>query len=137
MAFIIIQGDKEGDFMNLDERAAQSYGFKNMDEAIDHELTKNPELRKVFEEYPEKRELYKQKIIDSYNESGGYSEEEKNKRCKFCKTCLFSHGEPPFADLPEKSYCMIYTRESTTGKPKAVYYDGARCEYYANEEDAE
>lgn len=51
----------------------------------------------------------------------------------YCKTCIFSHGEPPFADLPEKAYCAIYERGKTSGKPDDVYYDGAECLYY--EED--
>ncbi len=49
---------------------------------------------------------------------------------KYCKTCMFSHGEPPFADLPEKSYCMIFDRASGKQKPSEVYYDGKPCEYY-------
>ena len=48
---------------------------------------------------------------------------------KFCKSCAFAHGEPPFADLPEKAYCEIYQR-GTTGKPPDVYYDGAKCDFY-------
>ncbi len=49
---------------------------------------------------------------------------------KHCKTCAFSHGEPPFADLPEKAYCMVYARENGISKPNDVYFDGAECEFY-------
>ena len=49
---------------------------------------------------------------------------------KYCKTCIFSHGKPPFEDLPTKAYCAIYKRGETNGKPAAVYYDGAECEFY-------
>lgn len=51
----------------------------------------------------------------------------------FCKTCIFAHGDPPFADIPEKSYCRIFTRESGKQKPPDVYYNGAECEYYEQE----
>lgn len=54
---------------------------------------------------------------------------------EFCKTCIFRHGKPPFADLPTKAYCMIYSEESGNKKPDAVYFNGARCEYYSNEEE--
>lgn len=47
-----------------------------------------------------------------------------------CKTCLFSHGNPPFEDAPEKKYCMIYSRDEGEQKPPEVYFDGEDCEYY-------
>lgn len=49
---------------------------------------------------------------------------------KFCKTCIFSKGDPPFEDRPEKAYCMIYSREQGVGKPYDVYYEGGLCEFY-------
>jgi hypothetical protein len=52
---------------------------------------------------------------------------------KQCKTCVFSHGEPPFADAPEKRYCMVFSRESGNRKPNDVYYDGAECVAYEEE----
>lgn len=54
---------------------------------------------------------------------------------KYCETCIFAYGNPPFADLPQKRYCMIYTRENGARKPNEVYYDGKTCEFY--EEDTE
>lgn len=53
-----------------------------LDLLIDKELAKNPELKRLFAEHPEKRELYKQKLIDSESsENGGlhlrYLEETK------------------------------------------------------------
>lgn len=51
----------------------------------------------------------------------------------YCKTCIFAHGNPPFEDLPEKSYCRIYTRAKNIQKPPDVYYEGAECEYYEKE----
>lgn len=52
---------------------------------------------------------------------------------KYCKTCRFSHGKPPFEDAPEKSYCMIYSKDDGERKPPEVYYEGAKCEYYEKE----
>ncbi len=49
---------------------------------------------------------------------------------KYCKTCMFSHGEPPFEDLPEKAYCEIYSRDEGIQKPDEVYFDGKECEFY-------
>lgn len=49
---------------------------------------------------------------------------------KFCQTCRFSRGKPPFEDAPEKAYCMIYSRDEGETKPPEVYYDGAECEFY-------
>ena len=49
---------------------------------------------------------------------------------KKCRKCRFSRGNPPFEDSPEKSYCMIYSRDSGEQKPPEVYYDGGDCEYY-------
>ena len=48
----------------------------------------------------------------------------------YCKTCIFAHGEPPFADLPEKVHCKIYRREEGRSKPDEVYYDGKFCDFY-------
>lgn len=56
---------------------------KWLDLKIEQEIEKNPELKKVFEKHPEKRELYKQKLIDSDAENDGlhlrYLEEQKKK----------------------------------------------------------
>jgi hypothetical protein len=49
---------------------------------------------------------------------------------KQCKSCRFSHGKPPFEDAPEKSYCMIYSRDDGEQKPDDVYYHGGDCEFY-------
>lgn len=52
---------------------------------------------------------------------------------KYCKTCVFANGQPPYEDSPKKRYCMIYTRESGNRKPNGVYYDGEECPAYENE----
>lgn len=49
---------------------------------------------------------------------------------KWCKTCRFARGEPPFEDAPEKGHCMIYSRGEGESKPDDVYFDGAECEFY-------
>lgn len=101
------------------------------DEMFKHEIARNPEFAKFFEEHPERKELYKQKVMDSSNEIWGCRTIDP----KYCMTCAFKHGDPPFADLPEKAYCAIYTRESGVQKPPNVYYDGGLCEYYQNENE--
>lgn len=104
---------KEGDLVTLDEK-------------VEREIEKNPELRKIFEKHPERKELYKQKILDSEHATFGC----KKINPKFCKMCIFSKGDPPFEDRPEKAYCMIYSREQGVGKPYDVYYEGGLCEFY-------
>ena len=47
---------------------------------------------------------------------------------KACIGCMFSEGEPPFADAPDKCSCMIYAYPRT--KPDSVYLDGKKCKYH-------
>jgi hypothetical protein len=49
---------------------------------------------------------------------------------KACLSCMFAHGEAPWADSPLKSNCMIFERDEGKDKPPEVYFDGADCEYY-------
>ena len=42
-----------------------------IDERIEQEIKRNPELAKVFKEHPERKEMYKQKILESENEAWG------------------------------------------------------------------
>ncbi len=101
----------------------------NYEKKLDKILETNKELREVFEKHPERRELYIQKM----KESEGDVLASRKINPAFCKSCVFSHGKPPFADMPEKAYCEIYNRETTTGKPPDVYYEGAECEFYIKE----
>ena len=67
------------------------------------------------------------------NESNLHQNESAGFKCGNpvkCRTCRFAHGDSPFENSPEKSYCMIYSRESGEQKPPDVYYDGGDCEYY-------
>ena len=98
----------------------------NYEEKLEKTLENNAELKKVFDEHPERKELYLQKMKEAENESWGCG----SINPKFCQSCMFSHGEAPFADAPEKAYCMIYNHENGEGKPPEVYYDGKECEYY-------
>jgi hypothetical protein len=52
---------------------------------------------------------------------------------KACQTCLFAHGEPPWADSPDKGNCMIYEPDDLGDKPTDVLFHGAPCEYYEAE----
>lgn len=49
-----------------------------------------------------------------------------------CETCMFSHGEPPYADLPAKANCQVLTYESGRVKPEDVYFHGADCPYHSD-----
>jgi hypothetical protein len=49
-----------------------------------------------------------------------------------CETCMFSHGEPPYADLPGKANCQVFTYESGLVKPEDVYFYGADCPYHSD-----
>ena len=97
-----------------------------IDERIEQEIKRNPELAKVFKEHPERKEMYKQKILESENETWGC----RRINPKWCQTCRFAHGKPPFEDLPNKAYCMIYSKDDSNGKPPEVYYDGEECDFY-------
>jgi hypothetical protein len=52
---------------------------------------------------------------------------------KACQTCMFAHGEPPWADTPLKGNCLIYERDAGENKPADVSFHGAPCEYYEAE----
>ena len=73
-------------------------------------------------------EALKKKFEESKNEQWGCN----TINPKYCKTCIFSHGQPPFEDAPEKSCCMIYSNERGLTKPDNVYYEGGLCEYHNN-----
>ena len=101
----------------------------DFDKMIDEEIKRNPELAKVFEEHPERKEMYKHKLRDTWDAPLGCTQPNP----VWCRTCLFSHGEPPFEDLPEKAYCKIYSKDEGEGKPPEVYFDGEECEFYEKE----
>lgn len=50
-----------------------------------------------------------------------------------CRTCANARGPKPWADKPEKTYCLAYTRASGFQKPSPVYFDGADCPFYTKE----
>ena len=47
-----------------------------------------------------------------------------------CKNCKFQNGPPPFADKPNKAYCIIYSKELNMPKPDSVYHFGEKCKYF-------
>lgn len=49
---------------------------------------------------------------------------------KSCEGCIFSHGNTPFDDAPDKSSCEVYKYPKT--KPDNVYINGGSCKYYRN-----
>lgn len=89
-------------------------------------LQENEGMRKLFEEHPEKKELYKFKILDS--ESSYIPGVPLT--TKQCETCIFCLVRPPFGRLPNNAHCRIY---DNSGKPSTILYDGEPCEYYERE----
>jgi hypothetical protein len=121
--------------MNKEEfEAAVSKKKAEIEEQLEEELKNNAELRKVFEKNPEKKDLYIQKILDSSpiveNEPSKSEMKQFQINPAWCKKCLFSHGEPPFEDAPEKKWCEIYRYNNGEQKPHEVYFEGAECEFY-------
>lgn len=56
---------------------------------------------------------------------------EKNPRK--CRTCVNSHGPAPWANGPDKSYCLAYERKLGNMKPDSVYFEGGDCPFYVKE----
>ena len=54
-----------------------------------------------------------------------------------CRSCVYSNGPAPFADAPEKGYCVKFPRGTSAGKPDSVLYEGQDCEYHLTKEEAE
>lgn len=52
---------------------------------------------------------------------------------KKCRTCANAHGPAPWADSPEKSYCLAYERKLGNMKPDGVYFRGEACPFYIEE----
>lgn len=53
-----------------------------------------------------------------------------------CRTCIYSNGPAPFADAPEKGYCVMYPRETSAGKPDSVIFEGQACELHLTKAEA-
>lgn len=102
---------------------------KQVNEQLEQAIKNSPELAEIFEKHPEKKELYKQKILDSQMGGGG---RKLNKQC-YCKTCKFAEIIEPIGKQPQTNYCMIYGTKDSTGKPDEILYDGMKCEFYEKE----
>ena len=77
---------------------------------LEKELESNAELKKVFEEHPERRALYLEKLRDTWDSKTGSAQ--------------------PKAF---KAYCEMYPKGMSSGKPHDVYFNGAFCELYEKE----
>ncbi len=93
---------------------------------LEKELEKNEELRKVFEQHPERKALYIEKLKDAEGAKAGCA----TINPAYCRTCAFSHGAPPFEDMPEKAHCVMYPEAEGRVKPDAVYFGGEKCIFY-------
>lgn len=57
-------------------------------------------------------------------------------KATYCMTCAYAHGDPPFADLPKKAYCLMYPKSTGRSKPEDVYYEGKPCKYNKRSEQS-
>lgn len=101
----------------------------DFEKELEKELKKNKELRELFEKYPERKAMYIEKLKDTWDQNAGYAKPNPE-HYKYCRTCAFSHGAPPFEDLPEKSNCVMYPNEEGVVKPEAVCLGIKKCVFY-------
>lgn len=94
------------------------------EQQLERILSKNEELRKVFEEHPDRKDLYRLKILDSEIKE---APSPPLKIC--CETCAFQLPPAPVGGVLTSRHtwgsCLILDN-----KPHEVLYDGARCEFY-------
>lgn len=94
---------------------------------LEEVLSKNEELRKLFEKYPERKTLYKLKILDS---EVAEAPTPPDNIC--CKTCVFQL--PPISIGGQlTSRCNWGQCTIVNKKPFEVLYEGAQCEFYEKE----
>lgn len=105
----------------------------DFEKALEEHLKKNKEMRELFEKHPERKAMYIEKLKDTWGERTGYTPPNPE-HYKWCRTCAFSHGAPPFEDRPEKAYCGMYPRSEGVGKPEKVRYGETKCIYYEKEQ---
>lgn len=106
------------------KQLVEKYWTESHEKQLNEHLGQNDDLRKLFEKHPEKKELYKFKLLDS-----GPTEYPPPLDNICCKNCLF-----------QLSPCMIggvMTSRHTWAKckimddkPHEILYDGAKCEFY-------
>ena len=105
----------------------------DFEKALEEHLKKNKEMREFFEKHPERKAMYIEKLKDTWGEVLGSTPPDPN-HYKWCKTCAFSHGAPPFEDRPEKSNCTMYPNDEGICKPEAVCLGIKKCIYYEKEQ---
>lgn len=113
-----------------EERIAKLW-TKQHERELEEQLSQNEELRELFEQYPERKELYKLKILDSE-----VTEAPSPPDDICCKTCIFQ--------LPPTSIGGKMTSRHDWGKckildnkPHEVLYEHAKCEFYEKEKKHE
>lgn len=109
-----------------EKRLLEQYWDETHEKQLEKMLSENDELKKVFEKYPDRKDLYKLKIINSEHETCGGCKV----TCKWCETCMFCDVVDPIGRQPQTRYCKIYGNNDSHGKPDEVIYEGAKCEFY-------
>lgn len=108
-----------------EKKLLEEYWDEAHEKLLEKELSENEELRKIFREHPDRKPLYKLKIITTEHECWIGQKTTH----KWCETCMFCDVIEPIGRQPQTRYCKIYSND-TSGKPDEVIYEGARCEFY-------
>lgn len=110
-----------------DKQRLEKFWNKAHEKQLEAAISQNAELAKVFIQYPERKDLYKLKILDSEVLEAPTPPKEID-----CETCSFQ--------LPPISVGGKMTSRGKWGKckllnekPHEVLYDGAKCEFYEKE----
>lgn len=123
-----LQELKGGDGMDVNEkRLLENRWDAEHEKRLDRILSENKELQELFEKYPERKDLYKLKILNS--EMVEYPTPPDN---IFCKTCIFQLP-PTTIDGKTTSRHDWGKCRIMDNKPFEVLYEGARCEFYEQE----
>ena len=96
---------------------------KQVDEYIEQEIKNATPLGKLLAGDPDKKKMYKEKLLDSGGGGG-------RKADCVCESCIFAAVIDPIGRQPKMRYCKIYETDDSEGKPDDVLYEGVPCEYY-------
>jgi hypothetical protein len=104
-------------------RSLDKLWTKQHEQVLEQQLSKNEGLRELFEQYPEKKELYKLKILDSEVTE---APSPPNDIC--CKNCIFQLSPISIGGKMTSRHnwgeCKMFN-----SKPYEVLYEHARCEF--------
>lgn len=110
-----------------DRQMLEKFWDETHEKQLEAVLLNNAELRKVFEAFPERKDLYKLKILDSEVKEVPTP---PDNIC--CKTCIFRLPPISIGGKMTSRYnwgkCKILNE-----KPYEVLYEGAQCEFYEKE----